>query len=176
MISLRTKDDVTEVASSRLLAQAPDARSLAVLDTKVVARLIYPAGFYKTKATNLKEAARRVATDFGGKVPASLEELVGLPGVGRKTANLVLGLAFSTPAICVDTHVHRIANRIGAVETKAPEATELALQEILPKHYWIDINTLLVNFGKSICTPVSPHCTVCPWVTKCPRIAVEKNR
>lgn len=176
MISLRTKDDVTEVASARLLERAPDADSLSKLDPAEIAKLIYPAGFYKTKAKNLKEAATRLSAEHGGAVPSTLDELVALPGVGRKTANLVLGLGFDTPAICVDTHVHRIANRIGAVRTKNPEATELALEAVLPRRYWIDINTLLVNFGKAICAPVSPRCSICPWADACPRVGVEKSR
>jgi endonuclease-3 len=176
VISLRTKDEVTAEASSRLFELAPDAGGLASLEKGRIAEAIYPAGFYNTKAGQLKEIGRILRDDHDGEVPANEDALLALPGVGRKTANLVLGLGFGIPAICVDTHVHRISNRLGLVETRTPEQTERALHEVLPQDLWIPINDLLVTFGQNRCHPTSPRCTGCPLDDLCPRIGVTRFR
>jgi endonuclease-3 len=176
VISLRTKDEVTAAASSRLFAIAPDPERLAELDIERIAGAIYPAGFYNTKARQLREIAGILRDQYGGEVPNGEEALLALPGVGRKTANLVLGLGFGIPAICVDTHVHRISNRLGLVETKTPEQTERALAGVLPQDLWISINDLLVTFGQNRCHPTSPRCTECPLTDLCPRIGVTRSR
>jgi endonuclease-3 len=176
MISLRTKDEVTAAASSRLLQRASTAEALASLPEGRIARLIYPAGFYRTKARHLKQAARLIAAQHGGRVPSSMEELLALPGVGRKAANLVRNLGFGLPGICVDTHVHRITNRLGWVRTRDPAQTERALEAVLPRRYWIPINGLLVAFGQRTCTPQSPWCSRCPIRKHCARIGVTRSR
>lgn len=176
MISLRTKDEVTMAASRRLFSAAPSVRALAALPQARIARLIYPAGFYRTKAAHLRQAALIILRDHGGKVPRSMEDLLGLPGVGRKTANLVRNLGYGLPGICVDTHVHRVSNRLGWVSTGTPEKTETALMECLPARWWIEINELLVRFGQRVCAPVSPRCSVCPLARSCPRVGVVKSR
>ncbi|UCG00266.1 MAG: endonuclease III [Spirochaetaceae bacterium] len=176
MISLRTKDEVTATASERLLARAPTAQALLRLESKEIAELIYPAGFYNTKAKNLKAMAEALVSLYGGRVPEAMEQLLALPGVGRKTANLVRNLGYDLEGICVDTHVHRISNRLGWVQTKTPEQTESALETVLPRKYWIPINELLVRFGQTLCTPLSPFCSRCPIRTLCPRIGVERSR
>jgi endonuclease-3 len=162
MISLRTKDEVTYAASMRLFARASTPAEMAALTEKKIEKLIYPAGFYKTKAVHIREAARRIEKDFQGKVPADRDTLMLFKGVGRKTANLVLNLGFGIDAICVDTHVHRISNRVGWVRTKTPEETETSLMKIMPQKYWIPLNELLVKYGQTVCTPASPHCGSCP--------------
>jgi len=176
VISLRTKDEVTAEASRRLFAIAPDPERLADLDVERIAKAIYPAGFYNTKARQLKEIGRILRDDYGGEVPPDESPLLALPGVGRKTANLVLGLGFGIPAICVDTHVHRISNRLGLVNTKTPEKTERALNQVLPRDLWVPINDLLVTFGQNRCHPTSPRCTGCPLDDLCPRIGVTRFR
>jgi endonuclease-3 len=176
VISLRTKDEVTASASAHLFAQAATAAALAALPEAVIARAIFPAGFYNTKARQLREIARQIGSEHGGAVPASREALLAFPGVGRKTANLVLGLGFRIPAICVDTHVHRISNRLGLVATRTPEQTEHALEKVLPERYWIDINDLLVTFGQNVCHPTSPKCSTCPLATRCARVGVTRHR
>ena len=176
MISLRTKDEVTLEASRRLFEQAPGPRELSRLDTDIIADLIYPAGFYATKAKHLKKSAEIIIRRYGGRVPSDRDELLELPGVGRKTANLVLNLGFGKDAICVDTHVHRISNRLGWVRTKNPDETERALAEVLPRRYWIEINALLIRFGQKTCTPVSPFCSRCPLAEECPRRGVPRSR
>ena len=176
VISLRTKDEVTAEASRRLFEIAPTPDRLAKLEEERIARAIYPAGFYNTKAAQLKEIARIIRDDFDDEVPASEAELLAMPGVGRKTANLVLGLGFGIPAICVDTHVHRISNRLGMVSTKTPEQTERALMQVLPRDLWVPINDLLVTFGQNRCHPTSPRCTDCPLADICPRIGVTRSR
>ncbi len=176
VISLRTKDEVTAEASRRLFALAADPARLAELAEDRIAKAIYPAGFYKTKARQLKKVGAILRDDFGGEVPSSESDLLALPGVGRKTANLVLGLGFGIPAICVDTHVHRISNRLGLVQTRTPEQTERALQGLLPRDLWIEINDLLVTFGQNRCHPVSPRCTGCPLAGMCPRLGVTHSR
>jgi endonuclease-3 len=176
MISLRTKDEVTAASSSRLLARAPTAEALAAMGEGAIARLIYPAGFYRTKARHLKQAAHLVAARHGGQVPLSMEDLLALPGVGRKTANLVRNLGYGLPGICVDTHVHRITNRLGWVRTRTPYETEQALMAFLPRRYWIPINGLLVAFGQRTCTPQSPWCSRCPIRRHCARVGVSRAR
>jgi endonuclease-3 len=176
MISLRTKDEVTMGASARLLSRAPSPKELTELTESEIGKLIYPAGFYKTKAKYLVETGQILVTRHSGTVPDNMDGLLALPGVGRKTANLVLNLGFGIPAICVDTHVHRISNRTGWVSTKNPEGTELALMEILPKVFWIPINELLVRFGQNVCTPTSPWCSACPIYGCCDRVGVERHR
>jgi endonuclease-3 len=176
VISLRTKDEVTAGASRRLFAIAPTTDRLAELAVARIAETIYPAGFFNTKAAQLKEIGRILRDEHGGNVPANESALLALPGVGRKTANLVLGLGFGIPAICVDTHVHRISNRLGIVATKTPEQTERALGETLPRDLWIPINDLLVTFGQNQCHPTSPRCTGCPLDNLCPRVGVTRSR
>jgi len=176
MISLRTKDEVTSAASKRLLTRAPDPKKLAKLSEAEIAKLIYPAGFYNTKAKNLKSTAKTLVSHYDGRVPESMEKLLELPGVGRKTANLVRNLGYGLDGICVDTHVHRIANRLGWVQTTTPEQTESALEKVLPQKYWIQINELLVRFGQTLCNPVSPICSRCPIHEHCPRIGVNRSR
>jgi endonuclease III len=176
MISLRTKDEVTTRASDALLSAAPTPQALASLPAKRIEKLIYPAGFYRTKARNLRAASAILVLRHGGKVPPEMDELLALPGVGRKTANLVRNLGFGLLGICVDTHVHRISNRMGWVSTKNPEQTELALMEVLPRRYWIVINELLVRYGQSVCTPLSPHCSTCPVSRWCARVGVGRAR
>lgn len=176
LISLRTKDAVTLASSRRLLSQAPTAHALLKLSEDQIAAAIYPAGFYRTKAKNLLEIARIVETNFNGMVPDRMETLLELPGVGRKTANLVLSEAFEIDAICVDTHVHRISNRTGWVRTKTPDETEAILRQILPRQYWRRINWLLVLFGQQICGPQSPACSRCPLKAYCLQTGVERSR
>jgi endonuclease-3 len=176
VISLRTKDAVTAVASRRLLELAPTPARLAELPERTIAKAIYPAGFYRTKARQLRRIGRILEEAHDGVVPAAEAALLALPGVGRKTANLVLGLGFGIPAICVDTHVHRIANRLGLVETTSAQSTELALQKRLPRALWIPINDLLVTFGQNRCHPLSPRCTGCPLDDLCPRVGVTRHR
>ena len=176
VISLRTKDAVTAEASRRLFDIAPDADRLAKLEEGLIATAIYPAGFYNTKAAQLREIGRILRDEHRGAVPSDEEALLALPGVGRKTANLVLGLGFGIPAICVDTHVHRISNRLGLVTTKTPERTERTLHGVLPTDLWIPINDLLVTFGQNRCHPTSPRCTGCPLHDLCPRIGVTRFR
>jgi endonuclease-3 len=176
VISARTKDEVTGEAARRLFAAASTPRSLSVLPAKRIERLIYPAGFYRTKARAIRALSATIAGDLGGRVPDTMEGLLALPGVGRKTANLVLTLGFALPGICVDTHVHRVVNRIGAIRTKAPVETEACLRATLPKGHWLEINDLLVTFGKTICAPVSPRCSICPVARSCARSGVTRSR
>ena len=176
IISARTKDEVTEKASNALFAVADTAHKLSKLSEDQIAKLIYPAGFYKNKSLQLKNTALMLIKDFNNQVPDNIEDLIKLPGVGRKTANLVVTLGFNKLGICVDTHVHRIFNRLGYISTKDPEKTEFALREKLPKKYWIPINGLLVTYGQNICTPISPHCSKCELINICKQNAVTTNR
>jgi endonuclease-3 len=176
MISLRTKDEVTSKASGALLSLAPTPSSLAALPVQRIARSIFPAGFYNTKAKNLHAVASLLLERHGGKVPSEMEELLALPGVGRKTANLVRNLGFGLPGICVDTHVHRISNRMGWVSTRTPDQTEQALMEVLPRRYWIGVNEILVRYGQAVCTPLSPRCSSCPVARWCERVGVGRTR
>ncbi|MGQ9752024.1 MAG: endonuclease III domain-containing protein [Thermoanaerobaculaceae bacterium] len=176
VISQRTKDEVTREAAARLLSRARTPGELAQLSQEEVARLIYPAGFYRTKAAQLLKIAQILLDQYGGQVPATRQALLALPGVGPKTANLVLGLGYGVPAICVDTHVHRIANRLGLVQARTPEETEQALTKLFPRKHWIALNDLLVSFGQKVCTPISPRCSGCPISTFCPKNGVTRRR
>ena len=176
ILSLRTKDDVTLETSRRLLAKAGSPTELAAMQEDQVARLAYPAGFYRTKAASLKKIAAILLEQYGGTVPADMDALLALPGVGRKTANLVLIEAFDLPGICVDVHVHRISNRCGWLRTKTPEETEMTLREILPKKYWKGLNALLVLYGQNLCRPVSPYCSRCVIRLHCKQVGVERSR
>jgi endonuclease-3 len=176
IISLRTKDTVTLPVSQALLQKAPNPVHLAALPEEVLARLVYPAGFYRTKAAQLKKIAAILMERYQGQVPATMEELLALPGVGRKTANLVLTEAFDLDGICVDIHVHRISNRLGFVSSATPEETETALRENLPRQYWKGINTLLVLYGQHLCRPVSPFCSRCVIASYCRRCGVSRSR
>ncbi|MDK2849905.1 MAG: endonuclease [Candidatus Woesearchaeota archaeon] len=167
ILSLRTKDAVTIEASKRLFEKVKNCDELEKMSVEELAKIIYPVGFYKTKARRLKEICNVLKTKFNGRIPATLEELLTLPGVGRKTANLVLTEGFGKEGICVDTHVHRISNRWGFVNTKTPEQTEFALRKKLPKKYWIEYNRILVTFGQNVCLPVSPLCSKCPIENFC---------
>jgi endonuclease-3 len=179
ILSLRTKDAVTLAASKRLLEQAPNPAALGALPEETVARLAYPAGFYRTKAANLKKIALILMADYQGQVPADMDRLLALPGVGRKTANLVLTEAFGLDAICVDIHVHRISNRLGwfgPTGTPDPNHTEAALRNILPQKYWQRINALLVRYGQETCRPQSPYCSRCVIRPHCIRQGVDRSR
>ena len=176
LLSLRTKDEVTIKASERLLEKAPDVYTLRDLDTETIEKLIFPCGFYKRKAVQLKKIASEIIERFDGKIPSTQEELLSLPGVGIKTANLVLNLGFAIDAICVDCHVHQISNRLGWIRTKTPEESVVALEKVMPRRFWIPLNELLVAFGQTVCTSVSPFCSRCPEADRCPRIGVEKSR
>lgn len=176
VLSLRTKDETTKEASLRLFERAPDIFKLKELSEEEIEKLIYPVGFYKTKAKNLKKIAKIIVDKYDGVVPSDLDELLKLPNVGRKTANLVLAKGYNIPAICVDIHVHRISNRLGLVKTKTPIETEFALSKILPKKYWIEFNDLLVPFGQNICRPTSPFCSRCPIYDFCDRVGVQRWR
>ena len=159
-----------------MFARWPDVHAMAAADPQEVAGVIYPVGFYRTKGPQLVEMARRIVSEWHGRVPDEIDELLLLKGVGRKTANLVVQAGYGKPGICVDTHVHRISNRLGYVRTKTPEETEIALRARLPRRYWIGYNDLLVSFGQNICLPVSPHCTRCPLRPGCPRHGVRHSR
>ena len=176
LISLRTKDQVTAEASARLFRLGRSPRAILALPERTIARAIYPAGFYRTKARTIKEICRSLLTQHGGKVPDDLDTLLTLKGVGRKTANLVVTIGFGKPGICVDTHVHRISNRLGIVKTRTPEKTEAALRQDLPQRYWIPYNDLLVSFGQNVCNPISPRCSTCPVLALCSQIGVGKRR
>ena len=176
LLSLRTKDEVTAKASARLFARARTPQQLLSLPLKKIRTLIYPVGFYRTKAKRIHQICQHLLGRFQGKVPPRLTDLLTLPGVGRKTANLVLTVGFGKLGICVDTHVHRISNRLGYVRTKTPEQTEMALRAKLPVAYWIKYNDLLVSFGQTICRPISPWCSRCPIARACPRIGVTYSR
>jgi len=176
VISLRTKDEVTDEASRRLFALADTPDALARLDVRKIEKAIYPAGFYKTKARTLKEIARRLIREYDGRVPDTVDELLTFKGVGRKTATLVVSLGYGRDAICVDTHVHRVSNRMGLVDTANPTETEFALMEVLPREHWIGYNELLVSFGQRVCKPISPHCSTCAVRRSCPRIGVDRHR
>ncbi|MDR0784299.1 MAG: endonuclease III [Treponema sp.] len=176
ILSLRTKDDVTMRASKALLAKAPDSASLLALSEEEVSRLAFPAGFYRTKAKNLLAIARILGEKYDGAVPADMDALLALPGVGRKTANLVITEAFGMDGVCVDIHVHRISNRAGWVKTNTPEQTEATLRKVLPRPFWRRINNLLVFYGQRLCRPVSPFCSKCVIKEHCARNGVSKSR
>jgi endonuclease III len=175
LLSARTQDQTTHAATTRLFKAAPTPAALARLSEKRIEKLIYPVGFYRNKARFVKATAAAIEARFGGRVPPTLEEMVTLPGVGRKTANLVMIIAFaSADHICVDTHVHRISNRLGWVTTADPEATETALYETVERRWWAVINRYLVTWGQNICRPVYPRCSECALFDDCPQIGVER--
>ncbi|MFQ5465517.1 MAG: endonuclease III domain-containing protein [Thermodesulfobacteriota bacterium] len=176
ILSLRTKDQVTREASERLFGLADTPEALSALPVKTIEEAIYPAGFYRTKARDLKAIARTLAGEHASRVPDTIEGLVRLKGVGRKTANLVVTMGYGKPGICVDTHVHRITNRWGYVTTKTPERTEFALREKLPRRYWLEINDLLVVYGQNLCTPTSPFCSRCRLAALCDKRGVARSR
>ncbi|WP_461246339.1 endonuclease III domain-containing protein [Treponema sp. R6D11] len=176
ILSLRTKDEVTIVASKRLLEKAGSPEELKAMKAQRIEKLIYPVGFYRNKAASLKKIASILLEQYSGKVPASMEALLDLPGVGRKTANLVLTEAFDLDGLCVDIHVHRISNRCGWLSSKTPEDTEMVLREILPRKYWKCINYLLVLYGQKLCRPVSPFCSQCVIKKHCAHNGVVKSR
>ncbi|MBI5099866.1 MAG: endonuclease III [Nitrospirae bacterium] len=176
ILSLRTQDKTTGIASERLFKLAPDVKIMSKLPVKTIEKAIYPVGFYKVKAQRIKELCNLLIKEYNAKVPDDLDELLKLKGVGRKTANLVITLGYKKPGICVDTHVHRITNRWGYVKTKTPEQTEFALREKLPEKYWLEINGLLVAFGQGICRPISPMCSRCDINRYCEKIGVTLSR
>lgn len=176
ILSLRTKDETTEKAAERLFRLARTPSEMLTVSQADIEKAIYPVGFYKKKAKLVREISMELLEKHEGKVPSSIDELLRIKGVGRKTANLVMGEAFSKPGICVDTHVHRISNRLGVVKTKKPLETEMELMRILPREYWIRYNAALVPFGKNVCKPVSPLCSTCPVRDKCKRVGVERSR
>ena len=176
ILSLRTKDTMTAVVAPRLFAAADTPEKMLALGEDEIAALIYPVGFYRNKARTIRMICQILIDQYGGEVPADLDALLALPGVGRKTANLVLTAGFDLPVICLDTHVHRICNPWGYVQTRTPEETEMRLREILPPEYWKEINGLLVTLGQNICHPTSPRCSVCPLAHLCARIGVERRR
>ena len=176
ILSLRTHDRTTGPASDRLFALADTPEKMLRLTPDRLEGAIFPVGFYRQKALQILGICRDVIERFGGRVPGNIDELLSLKGVGRKTANLVLTLGFGELGICVDTHVHRIANRWGYVRTRTPEETEFSLRDKLPREYWIEINDLLVTFGQNLCTPVSPKCSICPLISLCDRVGVTRSR
>jgi endonuclease-3 len=176
ILSLRTKDETTAVAAPRLFERARTPQAMLKLTAAEIERLIFPVGFYRTKARVIHGICRDLLERFDGRVPDDLDTLVTLKGVGRKTANLVITESFRKPGICVDTHVHRIANRWGLARTKTPDHTEQALRAVLPRRHWLEINPLLVALGQTICHPTSPRCSQCPVAQICPRIGVTRSR
>jgi endonuclease-3 len=176
VISLRTKDEVSFPATERLFERARAPRQMLRLQPSTIAKLIYPAGFYRRKAEQIREISRALLREHAGRVPNEIEALLQLPGVGRKTANLVITLGFGKPGICVDTHVHRITNRLGWVRTTSPDRTEQALRGLLPHRHWIPINETLVRHGQQVCKPISPVCSACPVQPDCPRTGVTRSR
>jgi endonuclease-3 len=176
IISARTKDEVTGPATERLFALADSPEKMSRLSEERIEKTIFPAGFYHTKARAIRKASKELVERYGSRVPDTIDELLTLPGVGRKTANLVVTLAHNKAGICVDTHVHRITNRWGYVKTKTPHETEQALRAMLPKKHWIAINTILVMHGQNICKPVSPFCSRCPVSKYCARIGLTRSR
>ncbi|MEA5112715.1 MAG: endonuclease III [Geobacteraceae bacterium] len=176
LLSLRTQDRTTGPASERLFALADTPEKMAALPVSTIEAAIFPVGFYRNKAATILNVCRILLDDYAGKVPDEIDELLKFKGVGRKTANLVVTLGFGKPGICVDTHVHRICNRWGYVETKTPEETEYALRGKLPGRYWLVINDLLVTFGQNHCVPISPKCSTCMIAHLCDRRGVGKSR
>ena len=170
ILSLRTNDKTTIKAAKNMLKLAKTPEEMIKIDVDTLSNAIYPVGFYKNKASQIIELSNELVNKYSSKVPDNIEELIKFKGVGRKTANLVLTKGFNKPAICVDTHVHRITNRLGYVSTKTPDETEMELRKILPEKYWIDFNTLLVTHGQNICKPQKPYCSVCSISKYCKKI------
>lgn len=176
LLSLRTKDETTETATKNLFKAAQTPQEILKLPVKKLKKIIYKTGFYNNKAKTIINVTKKILYEFGGKVPDNLQDLLSLPGVGRKTANLVLTVAYNKMGICVDTHVHKICNRWGYVRTKTPDETEMELRKKLPEKYWKKINNYLVLFGQNICLSVSPFCSKCPVSSYCPKTGVGRKR
>ncbi len=176
LLSLRTKDETTEKAMRALTKKAKTPQELLKIPEKELRKLIYPVGFYRNKSRTLRDVSEIILSKYKGRVPDSIDELLTIKGVGRKTANLVVTEGFGKPGICVDTHVHRISNRLGIVSTKNPHETEMSLRKVLPRQYWIIYNTLLVTFGKRVCKPISPLCTACLLSKICNKVGVGIHR
>lgn len=176
ILSLRTKDETTAAASRRLFKIADNPLNMLKIKKAVLEKTIYPVGFYRTKTQNIKSICKILLSKYNGRVPDEIDELLKLKGVGRKTANLVVTLGYNKPGICVDTHVHRISNRLGYTKTATPEKTEFELRKKLPQRHWITYNDLLVTFGQNLCRPISPHCSTCPIIKYCGRVGVQKSR
>ncbi len=176
LLSLRTKDATTAQVTPKLFALAQTPSEMVQLSLQQIETAIYPVGFYRNKAKTLHAVSHMLLEKHGGNVPRTLDELLALPGVGRKTANLVLTAGFGLPGICVDIHVHRISNRWGYVKTASPDKTELALRKKLPPEYWLEYNQLLVTLGQTLCHPTSPWCSKCPLSHFCPKIDVTRQR
>jgi endonuclease-3 len=176
LLSLRTQDTTTRPAAARLFQLADDPAGMLRLRPRAIERAIFPVGFYRTKTRVIQGVCRDLLARFEGRVPDAIEDLLTLKGVGRKTANLVRTIGFGKPGICVDTHVHRISNRLGFVRTRTPEQTELALRAKLPRRYWLEYNDLLVAFGQNVCRPLSPLCSRCPVSALCHRVGVTTSR
>jgi endonuclease-3 len=176
ILSLRTQDKTTNAASERLFAIADTPEKMLATSVDVIEQAIYPVSFYRVKSQTIHKICDQLLTRFGGKVPNNLDELLELPGVGRKTANIVVTLGFRKAGIAVDTHVHRISNRLGYVRTKTPDDTEMALRKKLPRRYWIIYNDLLVAYGQNLCKPISPFCSKCKIAVYCKRVGVKTRR
>lgn len=176
LLSLRTQDQTTAKAAQRLFALADTPQSMLRLDRQTIERAIYPVGFYRNKAVQILDISQRLLDEFDGRVPDDIGTLTTFHGVGRKTANLVVAEGYGIPAICVDTHVHRISNRWGYLKTKDPLATEMALRKKLPRQYWIEYNPMLVALGQHVCKPTSPICSACPVAPFCKRVSVQRSR
>lgn len=176
ILSQRSKDEMTEKVSNELFKIVHKPEDLINLENRELEKILYSIGFYKVKARRLKEVSKILIEKYNGSVPDKLNELLKLPGVGRKTANIVITKGFNKNGIAVDTHVHRISNRLGLVRTKRPEETEINLKKAIPEKYWIELNDYLVNFGKNICTPISPKCSICPIEKYCKKVGVKKFR
>lgn len=176
ILSLRTRDTVTSVVSRALFERADTPQAILALPRETLREIIRPVGFYNNKTDTIRKICQQLLDQYGGQVPDELDELLKLPGVGRKTANLVVIAGYNKPGICVDTHVHRISNRFGYVKTKNADKTEMALRKILPPDLWMDINRLLVSLGQNICHPTSPKCSICAIRHLCPRLGVTRSR
>ena len=176
ILSLRTQDKTTNAASERLFAIANTPEKMLATPVAVIEKTIYPVSFYRVKSRTIHAICERLLSRAGGEVPSTLEELLELPGVGRKTANIVVTLGFQKEGIAVDTHVHRISNRLGYVRTKTPDKTEMALRKKLPRRYWIIYNDLLVAYGQNLCKPISPFCSKCKIAVYCKRVGVKTRR
>lgn len=176
LLSLRTQDKNTEIASKKLFEVADTPKEILNLPLKKLEKIIYSSGYYRNKAKTLKHVSKVLLERFNGEVPKTREELMSIKGIGPKTANIVLAFAFGKKVLPIDTHCHRIPNRLGWIKTKTPEQTEAALNQILPRKYWTEFNSIFVQFGKTICQPISPLCSTCPINQYCPRIGVTKHR
>jgi endonuclease-3 len=176
LLSLRARDENTEKVSKKLFSVASTPKAIASMPVKKLEKLIYSSGHYKKKARTLKHVSSIILKKYKSKVPDTEEELLDIKGIGRKTANIVLNFAFNKPVLPIDTHCHRIPNRLGWVKTKNPDKTEKELIKILPKKYWMEFNGAFVLFGKTICTPISPFCSKCPINKYCKKIGIEKSR